>query len=340
MNDSWVALLPLIFLLFVWVIIRSVRRSRKSGINTPQEATRFALENFSSLGMKDWQNLERQCLKARDMDEKTLIYSLRVASIVPSVTTLKTLLSRHRTIFLGDDRLLGIELARHSPNFGAVKGFLDSLFRTKFLELAPIELRKKRRKEAEEKVRKTAIDLNLMDEARHLIEHPDQPLPGSMSPAMISDSAKPPILIRTYKGKKEAATAEFSREAAILAAQGYYPTTQTWVDGSYSTGDFVKAFLLCWLLIGFIFLIYLLIVKPPGTLTVTYALREQQATPTLPQSQAAPEPPAPPHPRYFCFLNEQVIGPFALPALRQMTLPADTPICLEGSESWTRYGDV
>ena len=45
---------------------------------------------------------------------------------------------------------------------------------------------------------------------------------------------------------------------------------QSWAPGSYSGSDFVLAILLCLLLVGFLIFIYMLSVKPQGTLTVTY----------------------------------------------------------------------
>jgi hypothetical protein len=80
-------------------------------------------------------------------------------------------------------------------------------------------------------------------------------------------------IVRTYKGHQSAATAAFKADAARLSDQGYHPTGQTWAAGSYGCGSFLIALLLCFVLIGFIVFVYMLIVPPPGTLTVTYELR-------------------------------------------------------------------
>ncbi len=53
----------------------------------------------------------------------------------------------------------------------------------------------------------------------------------------------------------------------------------------------------------------------------------------------------PPHPtkRYFCFVQENVIGPFNLVELaglmRDKQIDGDTPLCLEGTEEWINFRD-
>ena len=54
----------------------------------------------------------------------------------------------------------------------------------------------------------------------------------------------------------------------------YYPISSQYQAGEYGCGSFVLALLLCFILIGIIVFIYMLIVKPPGTLTVVYEYRE------------------------------------------------------------------
>jgi hypothetical protein len=57
-GDAWVGLMPATFLLLLWWIIRQTRkftRFKKGGFSGPEEATRCAMENFSMMGMKDWQ---------------------------------------------------------------------------------------------------------------------------------------------------------------------------------------------------------------------------------------------------------------------------------------------
>jgi hypothetical protein len=85
--------------------------------------------------------------------------------------------------------------------------------------------------------------------------------------------AQQPVIVRTYHGTQESATAAFKRDAEKLAAQGYVPVSQNWAGGSWGCGAFIIALLLCVILIGFLIFIYMLIVKPGGTLTVTYQLQ-------------------------------------------------------------------
>jgi len=67
--------------------------------------------------------------------------------------------------------------------------------------------------------------------------------------------------------------ADYQADAARLAAQGYFPISQSWAPGSYGCGAFLLALLLCVVLIGILVFIYMLIVKPAGTLSVTYEFR-------------------------------------------------------------------
>jgi uncharacterized protein YecT (DUF1311 family) len=86
------------------------------------------------------------------------------------------------------------------------------------------------------------------------------------------------VIVRTYRGSQASATAQFQADAVKLAAQGYFPTSQSWAPGSYGCGCFVVAVLLCFLLIGILIFIYMLIVKPAGTLSVTYELRNESSS--------------------------------------------------------------
>lgn len=91
-------------------------------------------------------------------------------------------------------------------------------------------------------------------------------------------------IVKTYKGSQQGAIAAFQADAAKMAKQGYYPTSQAWAPGSYGCGSFILALLLCFVLIGILIFIYMLIVKPDGTLTVTYEYRAQVAAPSAPAS--------------------------------------------------------
>lgn len=90
------------------------------------------------------------------------------------------------------------------------------------------------------------------------------------------------VIVKTYSGKEDTAMGAFRADAPNMAKMGYYPTSQSYAQGSYGCGQFILALLLCFLLIGFIIFIYMLIVKPDGVLSVTYEHRED--TPTTTQS--------------------------------------------------------
>lgn len=86
-------------------------------------------------------------------------------------------------------------------------------------------------------------------------------------------------LVRTYRGKQQADTnAAFQEEAKYLAWAGFRPTTQSWAAGQWGCGAFLVALLLAVVLIGILVFIYMLVVKPEGTLTVTYSRAGTTAT--------------------------------------------------------------
>src|SRR5262245_28942849 len=71
-----------------------------------------------------------------------------------------------------------------------------------------------------------------------------------------------------------------------MAAQGYFPTSQIWAPGAYGCGAFLLALLLCFLIIGILVSIYMVLVKPAGTLTVTYELRAASTPSRIPAPAA------------------------------------------------------
>jgi hypothetical protein len=81
------------------------------------------------------------------------------------------------------------------------------------------------------------------------------------------------LIIKAYRGSQVEAMVRFQADSTQMAAHGYFPTSQTWAPGQWGTGAFIVALLLCIILIGIIALIYMLIVRPEGTLTVTYERR-------------------------------------------------------------------
>lgn len=141
-------------------------------------------------------------------------------------------------------------------------------------------------------------------------------------------------VVKTYHGREQAAAQAFQSDAAAMAAKGYHPTSQQYAPGSYGCGSFIIAALLCLVLIGIIVFIYMLVVKPPGVLTVTYEYRAPMA------QQASP----PPNVRYFLFTVAGVTGPYDVATLRAMwsanQIAAGASCCLEGSEEWQDCGAV
>ncbi len=88
-----------------------------------------------------------------------------------------------------------------------------------------------------------------------------------------------PVIVRAYKGRSQQdAVSRFQSDATRLAAEGYYPTSQSWAQGSWGCGSFLIALLLCVVLVGIVVFIYMLLVKPEGTLSVTYEYRAPSAT--------------------------------------------------------------
>jgi hypothetical protein len=94
-------------------------------------------------------------------------------------------------------------------------------------------------------------------------------------------AAQRPVIIKNYEGTQAEATALFQADSIKMAERGYFPTSQSWAPGQWGCGAFVVAVLLALILFGILALICMLVVKPDGTLTVTY---ERQA-----QSSAVPQ---------------------------------------------------
>jgi hypothetical protein len=86
------------------------------------------------------------------------------------------------------------------------------------------------------------------------------------------------VIVKTYKGRQHEATNEFQKDAQLMSQSNYVPINQNYVQGSWSCGQFILAALLCFLIVGFIALAYMVIVKPKGVLTVTYEYKEKHST--------------------------------------------------------------
>lgn len=81
------------------------------------------------------------------------------------------------------------------------------------------------------------------------------------------------VVVRRYIGKQEQAFVDFQVDAAQMSRAGWFPTAQQYIPGAWGAGAFVIAVLLFLLVFGILVLIYLLLVKPAGTLVVTYQYR-------------------------------------------------------------------
>jgi hypothetical protein len=100
---------------------------------------------------------------------------------------------------------------------------------------------------------------------------------------------RPSTVIRNYRGRQQAdAVAAFQAEAAEFSKFGYVPTSQSWAPGQWGCGTFLVAALLIVILVGIIVFIYMLIVKPDGTLTVVFTRQTSLQEPRTP----APPPEA------------------------------------------------
>jgi hypothetical protein len=74
--------------------------------------------------------------------------------------------------------------------------------------------------------------------------------------------------IRTFRGKSQS---DAITEAHKYAAQHHVEiVSQSWEAGHWSGASFLVALLLCFVLIGLLVFVYMLIVKPAGELTVVF----------------------------------------------------------------------
>ncbi len=100
---------------------------------------------------------------------------------------------------------------------------------------------------------------------------PEWRLAASYTKGIVEGEGGPAVIVRTYQGKQQAdAVVLFEADAVNLAVDGYSPTTQSWAQGQWGCGAFLVALLLSIVLVGLLVFIYMLLVKPVGTLTVTY----------------------------------------------------------------------
>ena len=92
--------------------------------------------------------------------------------------------------------------------------------------------------------------------------------------------ARKKVITKSYIGKQDKANSLFQADSIKMAEHNYYPRSQNWSQGQYGCGAFLIALALFFVVIGFLVFIYMLIVKPDGTLSVTYELKETSETKT------------------------------------------------------------
>lgn len=109
--------------------------------------------------------------------------------------------------------------------------------------------------------------------------HPLAP-PTPMPSAAVVPPGRPLSFVRVYRGHDQASAVRVMQgEAELLAREGYVISSQSWAPGSYGCGAFLVALILFVVLIGILVFVYMLLVKPPGTLSVTYSLQPGQPSP-------------------------------------------------------------
>lgn len=92
-------------------------------------------------------------------------------------------------------------------------------------------------------------------------------------PTLVEDS--PPTIVRVYRGSQQSdAVRIFDKDAAKLAPLGYEPTRQSWEAGRWGWRAFMVELLFAVILVGLLMFVYMLVVRPEGTLTVTYTRRD------------------------------------------------------------------
>lgn len=108
--------------------------------------------------------------------------------------------------------------------------------------------------------------------------------------------AQPPSpIVRVYRGSQQAdVNRKFQEEAGRLGHVGYEPSTQSWAQGQWGCGAWLFALLACIVVVGLLVFLYMLIVKPEGTLTVTFVYRGLTAAGTAgaTTAQSAAQPAA------------------------------------------------
>ena len=110
-----------------------------------------------------------------------------------------------------------------------------------------------------------------------------------------------PLEVRTYSAKsQEKASEMYAVDAATLAAQGLFPTQQIWTAPRYWRLVLTPLVLIGvgWLIVGIygaaigaaIGIVYILLVRPKGTMTVTYTRQQPYLQQPIPPQGLPPQP--------------------------------------------------
>ena len=79
--------------------------------------------------------------------------------------------------------------------------------------------------------------------------------------------------IKVYRGDDPTSRGKYIKDLDIQKNLGYIPMSESWSPGSHGIGSFIIAIICIPILgVGLVALIYMLIVKPKGMLTVIYEL--------------------------------------------------------------------
>jgi hypothetical protein len=99
------------------------------------------------------------------------------------------------------------------------------------------------------------------------------PPPGQQG-SIIRPENLPPVLTRTYRGKPNEVEVLRAADAEALAGRRYFPSTQSYLEGQWGRGAWFGAVILLFVLgLGLPVLLYMVAVKPAGSLIVNYERR-------------------------------------------------------------------
>ena len=91
------------------------------------------------------------------------------------------------------------------------------------------------------------------------------------------EEGPPRLVVRNYGAKNVDHAAQlFAEDSRVFTLQGYAPVGQAWAQGQWDGGQYAVGCLLSFVGIGLVLLLYMLIVKPGGVLTVTYEMQRPE----------------------------------------------------------------